>query len=91
MLKIHGWGLVRECLCHYACARFMFLVLAKRKADSGEEIEVDIFNSSLSSFPVLPQIIIITTNKVFTAFQSAHHFQEDNGIIEKERSTFMST
>ena len=36
-------------------------------------------------------IIIMTANKVFTAFQSAHHFQEDNGVIKKKRSTIMFT
>ena len=40
---------------------------------------------------LLKTTIIMTANKVFTAFQSAHHFQEDDGDIKKKRSTIMFT
>ena len=39
----------------------------------------------------LLKTVIITTNKVFAAFQSANRFKEDNGIIKKTKSTFKST
>ena len=48
------------------------------------------FHFDLFSPFQLPQITIFITNKVFTAFQSARHLEEDNGIIEKKRITVMS-
>ena len=50
-------------------------------------VQIFLFYSPSQPF----QIIITATNKVFTALQIAHHFQEDNGIIKEKRITFMST
>lgn len=77
----------------YSCKELIqisILKLGKHKIQGHSTLLI--FNFFFLAFsPPGPRIIIITTNKVFTGFQSTHHFQEDNDIIGKKRSNFMST